>query len=77
MLVLTYQGNNNQPSTCLFVCPRLSKTVEPIGPKFCKGPHMTPGKVYGCQNYKNLSSKNYDFRKFEKKPGKLFLNLRT
>ena len=22
--------------------------AEPIGPKFCVGPHMTPGKVYGC-----------------------------
>ena len=23
------------------------KTAEPIGPKFCVGPHMTPGRVYG------------------------------
>ena len=23
-----------------------SKTAEPIGPKFCVGPHKTPGKVY-------------------------------
>jgi len=22
------------------------KTAEPIGPKFCVGPHVTPGKVY-------------------------------
>ena len=34
---------------CLSVCPYGSnkrKVAEPIGPKFCVGPHMTPGKVY-------------------------------
>ena len=33
---------------CLFVClyPLNVKTAEPIGPKFCVGPHVTPGKVY-------------------------------
>ena len=32
-----------------FVClyPINVKTAKPIGPKFCVGPHMTPGKVYG------------------------------
>ena len=32
-----------------FVClyPINVKTNEPIRPKFCVGPHMTPGKVYG------------------------------
>ena len=35
-------------SICLFVCvsPTNVKTAEPIGPKFCMGPHVTPGKVY-------------------------------
>ena len=41
---------------CLSVClivrlyPINVKTAEPIGPKFCAGPHMsmTPGNVYGC-----------------------------
>ena len=33
---------------CLSVClyPIIVKTVEPIGPKFFVGPHVTPGKVY-------------------------------
>ena len=33
---------------CLFVClyPINVKTAEPIGPKFCVGYHVTPGKVY-------------------------------
>jgi len=35
-------------SVCLSVClyPINVKTAEPIGPKFCVGPHVTPGKVY-------------------------------
>ena len=34
---------------CLPVClyPINVKRIKPIGPKFCMGPHMTPGKVYG------------------------------
>ena len=28
------------------LCQTNVKTAEPIGPKFCVGPHMTPGKVY-------------------------------
>ena len=34
---------------CLGICvyPINLKTVEPNGPKFCVGPHMAPGKVYG------------------------------
>jgi len=33
---------------CLPVClyPINVKTAEPIGPTFCVGSHMTPGKVY-------------------------------
>ena len=35
-------------SGCLFVCfyPINVKTAEPIKPKFCVGPHVTPKKVY-------------------------------
>ena len=32
-------------SWCLY--PINVNTAKPIGPKFCVGPHMTPGKVYG------------------------------
>ena len=32
-------------SVCLY--PINVKTAEPIEPKFCVGPHMTPEKVYG------------------------------
>ena len=31
-------------SVCLY--PINVKTAEPIGPKFCVRPHVTPGKVY-------------------------------
>ena len=43
-------------SVCLFVClyPINVKTTEPIGPKFCVGPHVTPGKVYEWSKSKNL-----------------------
>ena len=36
-------------SVRFFVClyPINIKTAEPIGPKFCVGPHMTSGEVYG------------------------------
>ena len=27
--------------------------LYPIGTKFCVGPHMTQGKVYGCSELKN------------------------
>ena len=33
-------------SVCLY--PINVKTTKPIGPKFCLGPRMTPGKVFGC-----------------------------
>ena len=33
------------------------KTAEPIGPKFCVGPHMTPGKVYECSELRKVVSK--------------------
>ena len=43
-------------SICLFVhlYPSNVKTAEPIGPKFCVGPHMTPGKVYGYSKLQNV-----------------------
>ena len=37
-------------SNCL--CPINVKTVKLIGTKFCVGPHMTPGKVYGWSKLK-------------------------
>ena len=39
---------------CLFVClyPIKIKTAEPIRPKFCVGPSMAPGKVYGQLDFK-------------------------
>jgi len=33
-------------SVCLYPNPIKVKAAEPIGPKFCVGPHVTPGKVY-------------------------------
>ena len=35
-------------SVWVFVClyPINVKSAEPIGPKFCVGPHVAPGKVY-------------------------------
>ena len=38
-------------SVCFSVrlCPLNVKTAEPFGEKFGVGSHMTPGKVYGCQ----------------------------
>jgi len=33
-------------SICMFL-PINVTTAEPIGPKFCEGHHVTPGKVYG------------------------------
>ena len=41
----------------------LVKTAKPIAPKFCVGPHMSPGKV---QNNKNLSPIFFDFFKILK-----------
>ena len=42
-------------SVCLY--PINIKTAEPIGPKFCVGPLVTPGKVYKC------AKKYYEIRK--------------
>ena len=47
----------------MFVClyPTNVKTAEPIGPKFCVGPHLTPGKVYGCSKLQKCVSKSFCF----------------
>ena len=40
----------------VFVClyPINVKTAEPIGPKFCVGHHVTPGKVYGMIKFSKI-----------------------
>ncbi len=44
---------------CLF--PINVKTAEPIGPKFCVGPHITPGKVYWPSKLNKKLLKNTNF----------------
>ena len=44
---------------CMSVSPFVSNkrlTAEPIGPKFCEGPHMAPGKVYGKSKLEEKNS---------------------
>ena len=42
-------------SVCLSVCIHNNvKTADPIGPKFCVGPQMTPGKVFGCSKLQKI-----------------------
>ena len=55
-------------SECLSVClyPINVKTAEPIGPKFCVGPHVTPGKVYGWSNFQKFASIKIRFLKILK-----------
>ena len=50
-------------SVCLFVClyPINVKTTEPIGPKFCVGHHVTPGKVYEWSKFKKNVFKGFLF----------------
>ena len=40
-------------SVCLFVSNK-QQTAKPIGPQFCVGPHITPGKVYGCTTLQKM-----------------------
>ena len=49
--------------TCLSVClyPINVKTAEPIGTKFCVGPHMTPGKVFVWSKFQKLASNKIRF----------------
>ncbi len=38
------------------------KTTQPIGPKFCVGPQMSPGlRFKGAENYKNLCPKVLEY----------------
>ena len=56
-------------SVFLSVCMYLINVItpEPIGPKFCVGPRMTPGKVKGCLKlYKLVSKSFFDFWKILK-----------
>ena len=45
-------------SVCLGVClyPINVKTAEPIRPKFCVGPHVSPGKVYEWSKFQIFDS---------------------
>ena len=50
---------------CLLVClyPINVKTAEPIGSKLVAGPHLTLGKVYGCDRIsKNLPISKYNLK---------------
>ena len=46
-------------SACLY--PINVKTAELIGPKFCVGSHMTPGKVQGCSKLQKFVFKSFWF----------------
>ena len=51
----------SSPSSCV-------KTAEPIGPKFCVGPHMNQRKVFGTSKLKivgKFSFENENPLKFE------------
>ena len=52
-------------TVCLGVCLYSInvKTAEPIGPKVCVGPYMTPGCFIDAQNYNKLFPKTFDFSK--------------
>ena len=52
-------------SGCLFVClcPINVRTAKPIGPKFCVGPHMTPGKIYGKSKFRKSTKFLFKIRK--------------
>ena len=49
-------------AACLFESNNV-KTHEPIGPKFCVGPHLTPGRVINNQNLKKFASNKIGFLK--------------
>ena len=60
---------------CVSFYPMNVKTAELIGPKFCVGPHMTPGKVYGWSKFQKLFYTNLIFIKFWKY-NNFFYNIR-
>ena len=62
---------------CLFVCLSNKRvTDEPIGPKFCVGPCVTPGKVYRWSNFKKFVSNKIQSWKFCKSTKYFLQNLR-
>ena len=48
---------------CLGVClhPMNVKKAKPIGPKFCVGLHMSPGKVYRWSKFQKFASNKIRF----------------
>ena len=46
-------------SGCLSIClyPINGKTADPIEPKFCVGPRMSPGNVYECSELQKVVCK--------------------
>ena len=66
-------------SLWLFVClyPINVKTAEPIGPKFCVGPHVTRGKVYEWLEFQKFVFKSFLNCKILIKRKKIYLNPQT
>ena len=56
---------------CLSVCI----TAKLIGPKFCVGPHVTPGKVYEWSKNVNCNVKFLNIRDFLLKSANFFSSL--
>jgi hypothetical protein len=55
-------------SVCLY--PINVKTAGPIGPNFCVGPHLTPGRVYGITILEKIPGKWLELSaNAERKPG--------
>ena len=50
-------------SGCLSIClyPINGKTADPIEPKFCVGPRMSPGNVYECSELQKVVSISFWF----------------
>ena len=45
---------------CMFLLIQKNvKTAEPIGPKFCVGPHVTPGKGYEWSKFQKFVFKSF------------------
>ena len=68
---------------CLFVClavclyPMNVKTAELIGPKFCVGPYVTPGKVYEWTKFQKFVFKSFLFFEILKMREKILWNPQT
>ena len=63
-------------SVCLF--PINVKTAEPIGPKFCVGPHICPqGRLMNDRNFKISLLTKFNFHKIFKIHETFVWNLRT